>query len=540
MVSRVPHTNDLNEAIRAWERGDVSAALGALVELWRAVKWPALGDAIAALTIEAAKQRAPVRPTGRQSGAEVWRAIEAKQDPLDLPRLLEPIPKATTGLQNERVTAMERWPTHPLITRTIVGWWERYFVTIHVAQLSEVLARSEDPAVSARLATLAPNGRKAAKFVGRHNAPKLVEVAAKSAEWSATGCSDDEAALVTRLATLAAPAVAPVDEFGASLAKVYERPDDDAVRALVADALVARGDPRGEFISLQLMRGDGAPSKRERQLEEAWGDTWLGRLVPCLRKGTRFRRGFPAEAAYEKSGDPSWPEWATFEALDLFPASGFMGGGAPLLVKGRLPLLRKVVGIGRSVLDTSEGVNVFSLGAVPWTTLGVQGVQAFVEAAPRLFTEERFPSVVDFEVGPIPGWAEPSDQLIARVMQLPWFRRVQRLDVCAGPTGVTAALLANVERVTVRDRQELSVASWERSTGRLTLSIKRLGPRSIELLLLVLRHLPESSVREVTFTLPRCKRVGTELTAGRQRIDVKPVLTQLERLKDAKVMNLPF
>lgn len=534
------HAKHLAEAIRTWERSDASTALASLVELWRRVKWPALGDAIAALSIEASKQRAPIRPTGRQSGAEVWREIEAQHDPLDLPRLLEPMPKATTAMQYERVTAMEHWPTHPLLTRTIVGWWEHFSVTVHVAQLSGVLERNADPAVSARLATLAPNRQKATKWVGRHNASRLVEVAEKSTGWSAAPCSEEEAALVARLSALAAaPVTAPVDELGATVAKVYERPDDDAIRALVADALVARGDPRGEFISLQLMRGDAAPSKRERQLEEEWGDTWLGRLAPCLRKGTRFRRGFPAEAAYEKSGDPSWPEWATFEALDLFPASGFMGGGVRLLAQGRLPLLRKVVGLGRAIVDTYEGVDAFALKALPWTTLGVQGVRGLVEVAPRLFTEERFPSVVDFEIGPIPGWAQPSDELIGVVMELPWFRQVKRLDVCADPVGITAALRTNVERLTLRDRQELSVATWTPSSGALTLSIERVGSRSIDLLLLVLGRLPGSTIREVTFTLPRCKRAGTELSSGRNRIDVKPVLTQLERLKDAKVA-LPF
>ena len=41
----------------------------------------------------------------------------------------------------------------------------------------------------------------------------------------------------------------------ALLAAIYADPDDDAPRHVLADALIDRGDPRGEFISMQLARG---------------------------------------------------------------------------------------------------------------------------------------------------------------------------------------------------------------------------------------------------------------------------------------------
>src|SRR5205085_421060 len=42
------------------------------------------------------------------------------------------------------------------------------------------------------------------------------------------------------------------DTIAALFAQVYAAPDDDAIRHVLADALIACGDPRGELIQLQL------------------------------------------------------------------------------------------------------------------------------------------------------------------------------------------------------------------------------------------------------------------------------------------------
>lgn len=46
-----------------------------------------------------------------------------------------------------------------------------------------------------------------------------------------------------------AGALAAIDDL---FREVYARPEDDAVRAVLADALLAADDPRGELIALQL------------------------------------------------------------------------------------------------------------------------------------------------------------------------------------------------------------------------------------------------------------------------------------------------
>jgi uncharacterized protein (TIGR02996 family) len=67
-------------------------------------------------------------------------------------------------------------------------------------------------------------------------------------------------------------------------------PDDRGAHAAYADALMEQGDPRGEFISVQLALEDASRptperkklQKREQALIEEHGRAWLGELAPYL------------------------------------------------------------------------------------------------------------------------------------------------------------------------------------------------------------------------------------------------------------------
>jgi uncharacterized protein (TIGR02996 family) len=79
------------------------------------------------------------------------------------------------------------------------------------------------------------------------------------------------------------------------LQAVLERPDDDAPRLVYADALMAEGDPRGEFIQVQCAlkarRGDtSALMTRERALLSAHKAQWE---APFEGVGLVWSRGFP-------------------------------------------------------------------------------------------------------------------------------------------------------------------------------------------------------------------------------------------------------
>jgi uncharacterized protein (TIGR02996 family) len=137
--------------------------------------------------------------------------------------------------------------------------------------------------------------------------------------------SPTERALIERLAPLAEG-----ERSGeALLSAVYADPTADGPRLVYADWLLERGDPRGEFITLQFSRvGTGTPaSAREAGLLKKHGRAWMGALAPVLSFGkgyarTTFTRGFLSTAdiilSVGKKLEPLWRarEWRTVEALE--------------------------------------------------------------------------------------------------------------------------------------------------------------------------------------------------------------------------------
>jgi uncharacterized protein (TIGR02996 family) len=76
---------------------------------------------------------------------------------------------------------------------------------------------------------------------------------------------------------------------------VYTSPDSDAPRHILADALQETGDPRGEFIALQLAEAASPATAgsvaRADELLATHHKTWLGPLHSVVYRA-RFRRGF--------------------------------------------------------------------------------------------------------------------------------------------------------------------------------------------------------------------------------------------------------
>jgi uncharacterized protein (TIGR02996 family) len=106
------------------------------------------------------------------------------------------------------------------------------------------------------------------------------------------------------------------------LAAIYATPNDDAPRLVYADVLAEAGDPRGEFITLQLQGGD---EKRVQKLLRAAGRAWFDGLDADGAKQIVHRRGFPAEATLS-AGEVRAPAWATIEKLHVGGDGTFAGG----------------------------------------------------------------------------------------------------------------------------------------------------------------------------------------------------------------------
>ncbi|HEY1551044.1 MAG TPA: TIGR02996 domain-containing protein [Kofleriaceae bacterium] len=85
-----------------------------------------------------------------------------------------------------------------------------------------------------------------------------------------------------------------VDEWDLQAA-IIASPDDDTPRSVYADWLLERGDPRGEFIALQLEHAAGRSTRaklvREGELLRAHGEAWGGAIAKWFI-WPAFERGF--------------------------------------------------------------------------------------------------------------------------------------------------------------------------------------------------------------------------------------------------------
>lgn len=114
----------------------------------------------------------------------------------------------------------------------------------------------------------------------------------------------------------------------ALLAQIHATPADRELRSIYADALQAVGDPRGDFIALQLATAD--PDRANALLDTHWRD-WLGPIATCTsRAGFDFRDGFLAHVAIATPPELTrlaWHRihraaaWATVESLHIHPSA---------------------------------------------------------------------------------------------------------------------------------------------------------------------------------------------------------------------------
>ncbi|MBL9038239.1 MAG: TIGR02996 domain-containing protein [Archangium sp.] len=176
---------------------------------------------------------------------------------------------------------------------------------------------------------------------------------------------------------------------------VWARPDDDGVRLVLADALLERGDPRGEFIALQLMNG-GAGTERAVELLAAHGQAWVPEGVDVTRAA--FRRGFVSACIWERDVDPADERWRTIEVISCALRPRRLNfERSPLL--GALPALQVIEGVDPRVLFAMNHGDVWP--KVQTLSTSLVSVDDLVQGARKL---NRFPSLrqlrVDFSPSP--------------------------------------------------------------------------------------------------------------------------------------------
>ncbi|MDP2273731.1 MAG: TIGR02996 domain-containing protein [Archangium sp.] len=161
---------------------------------------------------------------------------------------------------------------------------------------------------------------------------------------------------------------------------VVEAPDDDAPRQVLSDALLDRGDVRGEFIALQLLRAHGVATpkqqSREQILQENHWRRWFSEVpgvgvsaTTALTSLHEFHRGFLRACVLTPCGvGADSPAWRMVERIDVTGPSIQNPGELAAPALARLSVLTGLNAAGlQVVLDGPQRPRLHELGfAGPW------------------------------------------------------------------------------------------------------------------------------------------------------------------------------
>lgn len=160
------------------------------------------------------------------------------------------------------------------------------------------------------------------------------------AKWKSAARHPDGAAVARRLRDRLAPSRLDTSEL---VAQVLAAPRDEALRAVLRDAWLEAGDPRGEHVVLCELAGsrplDAEELTRRRRLEHDHYDAWAEGLEQ-VRWERSFDRGFVDGVRLDPEVDEARlavslerPAWRTVTRVDL---SGVYQGPVPVAAIARL------------------------------------------------------------------------------------------------------------------------------------------------------------------------------------------------------------
>src|SRR6185503_10028023 len=239
-------------ALEAAIAGDWAACLSALLALWRDHRAPELA---AAIDRASERVRAPA-VTSKTIAARIAGAGDADIGPIV--ELIRRQLRTQPRFGDHAVALANARPHDPRIAALLAHMFEHSPWAQHDGALDrdvlDALDAIDDPRFRERIvaaaARLAPFT--SGTWRDRGGLDRLQEVAARVA----TRPAPASFAIDPELAELLAAPLATVDVIEL-YAAVYANPDDTSARIVLGDALIERGDPRGEFIQLQCARDPG-------------------------------------------------------------------------------------------------------------------------------------------------------------------------------------------------------------------------------------------------------------------------------------------
>ena len=382
----------LEDARLQAEKGALSACLRTLLAAWRASPNRRIADAIDAISQRVATSQPPL-DVGSGTIQKAWLKRAAQQDPADLDLLLETLVENVLGrLAVLRLTALLDWPDDPRLCRLLVEhlrcspWRKRSSGDPYALVAVDLLVRSNSPESHAALRSLAHSNRGRGWPSGRAVGARLIAVADALPEASPTILGADALATCDTIIRAAQAPAAPTPSLVMLSAAVNADPDDLDTRAVLADALIAQGKPRGTFISMQLARSvDATPSRAEVRLLKQYEREWMGPLEAIAAKsGHVWRNGALHHLRIARRVAPTahcaeWKAWSTVRVLDLSIAD--ISGDWTRIMRGPNARFHTVLGLRHrdAVLLQADGVTV------PWTTIsGIRNAEDPIAALGRL------------------------------------------------------------------------------------------------------------------------------------------------------------
>jgi uncharacterized protein (TIGR02996 family) len=350
----------------AFVGGDTRSVAEQLREAWRASRDPELAS-LHEVLVTAQADALPGRNSSERALA--WRELAtlAPGDPMLLAGLLdEPAyvgssePPHVDTSELERLGLLSAWTPDPLLASALASRLRLPVVPVRRVQpgderiaieTARLLASQRDPRALEWLEQIARQPG-ASAWERRQLRAAIADLKAVTS----SRIDPDARAVLLPIERRAAELRAREARSAALLEAIYADPDADAPRIVYADWLASLGQPRGEFISLQLARQPSDPaSERERGLLARHGDEWTGPLHAVTNPlGRVFERGFLTSVSIEAPLDPeriTAPEWTTLRSLD--------GHVSDLLaLRGRLDRLRTLYGF----LDLRRFIELRAMG----------------------------------------------------------------------------------------------------------------------------------------------------------------------------------
>jgi uncharacterized protein (TIGR02996 family) len=331
---------------------DPEAALASLLEAWRSRRAPELAALVKRMSAAASKGREPITAQTRVELHRAWLAVEKKKDPADLDRLIDAVVKGQCADAQQRIDRLAKWPDDPRLRDALVDAVCARVTTLRVPLavqpplreaapftskpnrpfwgrgMMPLLERLGDASVVPRLRAVPREGSEFERWLGARVQKLLPILEARPVP--SLGAEELAAAngVAKALERSEAVVASAGRELDALYAAVWARPDDDEPRQVLADFLSERGDPRGEFINLQMARhrneitSDG--KRREKELLKLHKKDWLGPISRFIQAYyLRFERGFLVTCQLEHGTEKmtraelEHPAWSTIREFRI-------------------------------------------------------------------------------------------------------------------------------------------------------------------------------------------------------------------------------